>query len=129
MQRLTVVIAAVGLLLLSSTSAEARNNRISGQHELSGGIGFAADLGDWTPGGFKWFNDYGYQLTRLTWLNFQLNVTTAGGGRDCFRRGNGDIVCDGRRHFGGTALELAGGVKLKWRLTRRAPLQIRSALC
>jgi hypothetical protein len=107
------------VLLWSLPATAARNFQLRGDNELCGGIGVAGDITDFTPGGFKWFNDYSRRLTDLTWLNFQLNVTIGGdrGDRDC-RVVNGVVVCDDYHwdHWGGDALELAVGVKLKWRL-------------
>jgi len=112
------------LVLLSSRDALARNFELRGKNELCGGIGFAGDFTDWTPGGFKWFNDYSRQLSKLTWLNFQFNVVLGGGRRyNChYDPRLKDNVCDYRAHFGGYAVELAAGVKFKWRL-RNVPLQ------
>jgi len=125
MSKLRSALALVTLLSLLATTAEARNNRIAGNTELSGGIGFAADLARWTPGGFKWFNEFGYKLSRITWLNFQLNLVAGGGRGNCYFDNKGRYRCDnGWNRFGGTALEFAGGVKLKWRVSRAAPVQL-----
>jgi hypothetical protein len=122
MVRKLALLTSLSLMLLDGP-AHARNFQLKGKNELCGGIGFAGDLTDWTPGGFKWFNDYSRQLSKLTWLNFQFNVVLGGGGgRDCWVDNKGRWHCDYRRHFGGYAIELAVGVKLKWRL-RTVPLQ------
>lgn len=119
------ILAILAVTLLSSTPAvAARNHPIRGSNELSGGIGFSADFTRYTPGGFKWFNEYGLELSKLVWLNLQLNVSTGGYGGRCFYDNRGHWRCDDRwAYWGGTALEFAGGVKLKWR-TQRVPLQI-----
>ena len=106
--------------LLSATAAHARNYQIRGDNELCGGFGFSGDISYWTPGGFKWFNDYSRKLSRRAWFNAQLNVVFGGGGGGCWRDSRDHWHCD--RHWGGYAVELAAGVKLKWRL-RRVPLQ------
>ncbi len=92
-------------------------------------MGFAAGITDWSPGGFKWFNDYSRELSQLVWLNFQLNVTAGGGGGwGCaYDRFGRPFDCHDYRHFGGNALELGAGVKLKWRV-RAIPLQIHAKL-
>jgi hypothetical protein len=110
------------IVLAGPRPALARNFQLQGQNELCGGIGFAGDITDWTPGGFKWFNDYSRKLSERTWFNAQFNVVTGGGGRDCYRDNRGIWRCDDRYHWGGYALEFAAGVKLKWRL-RNVPLQ------
>jgi len=115
-------------VLLTATGAQAaRNFALKGKNELSGGFGFQAGLTDYTPGGFKWFNEYNRELGRIVWLNVQLNVVLGGehhwGGKQC---------CDARHcwdcgwyddhRFSGWAVETALGVKLKWRM-RKIPLQ------
>lgn len=114
--------------LLSASPAEAaRNFQLKGSNELGGGIGFAGALTDWTPGGFKWFNDYSRKLTELVWLNVQFNITVGEddhwGERCWWDRGH--YRCEYYEHgghFDGYAIELAVGAKLKWRL-RNVPLQ------
>lgn len=117
-------------LLWAAESKAARNFPLRGDNELSGGIGFAAAITDWTPGGFKWFNDYGHRFSDLVWLNLQLNVT-AGTWDNCWVDNRGVQHCSWDHyyghHWGGSALELAGGVKLKWRV-RTIPLQIHAKL-
>ena len=77
--RRLAVLAILGALLAAQT-AEARNFQIKGKNELCGGIGFAGSLTDWTPGGFKWFNDYSRKLSKRTWFNVQFNIVFCGGG-------------------------------------------------
>lgn len=119
----------VTLVLMASADARPRHRitkryRARAQNELSGGFGFAADLTALTPGGFKWFNDYGRHLGGPTWLNLQLNVTLGDHGGHCyFNRGDGIWICEDYRAFEGNALELGMGVKLKWR-ARHTPLQV-----
>ena len=64
--RWAVAILTVGFILGSAAPADARvkNFQFAGKHELSGGIGFGAGFTDFSPGGFKWFNDYGYTKDR-----------------------------------------------------------------
>jgi len=113
----------VGLCLLSAT-ASGKNYAIQGENELSGGIGFAADLTQFAPGGFKWFNEYGLHFRGPVWLNLQFNIATGGGGWRCGYDNRGRWTCSDKwRSFGGTGLELGGGVKLKWRVAK-APVQI-----
>lgn len=111
------MVVLVALAWVAPRTAEAKNFELRGNNELCGGIGFAANFNEWTPGGFKWFNDYSRMLTRMTWLNFQFNLTAGDrGGQNCWRDNRGVVHCDNRYRWGGTAIEFAAGVKLKWRL-------------
>ncbi len=127
MKKLIALVIVVGCLW--GTGAEAAKNfQLRGTNEISGGIGFAAGLTDWAPGGFKWFNDYSHALGKLVWLNVQLNVSVGSqsGWGWCYDSHGRPYRCDnyygGWHHFGGNALETAIGVKLKWRL-RSVPVQ------
>jgi hypothetical protein len=114
------------LFLLSSTSGSARiakRYHARRSNELSGGLGFAVDLNAFTPGGFKWFNDYGHHLGGPAWINVQLNLTAGEGGR-CYWHHDDVWVCDQWR---GSGMEVGLGVKLKWR-ARRSPVQIHTKL-
>lgn len=122
------LVACLLLLLLLCTlapaTAVARNFQLRGDNDISGGIGVAGDVTDFTPGGFKWFNEYNRKLTELVWLNFQFNIISGGDSTTaCVVNPGGNVQCSRSYRFGGTGLELAGGVKLKWRL-RQIPLQI-----
>lgn len=117
-----VALAVLLASLACSQVADARNFQLKGKNELCGGIGFAGDFTDWTPGGFKWFNDYSRQMSNLTWLNFQFNVVLGGGNSYCWWDNRGIQHCDTHRHFGGYAIEMGAGVKFKWRL-KQVPLQ------
>jgi len=117
-----VFIATFCLLLLQAgPAAAARNFPLQGDNELSGGIGFAADLSDFTPGGFRWFNEYAVLIGGITWLDFQLNLTVGDHRSDYCVMTKKGLVCN-RRGFDGTGLELGVGAKFKWRL-QRVPLQ------
>jgi len=120
---------AFATLLHGEPAHAARNFQLKGSNELSGGIGFAADLTDWTPAGFKWFNDYSRKLTELVWLNFQLNFVLGGdrGHGGCYRDRWGYWHCDDWHGWDGYAIELGFGVKLKWRL-RNIPLQFHAKI-
>jgi hypothetical protein len=120
--------ALCGLLLLAFPAEAAHNFQLKGQNELCGGIGFQTGLSNYTPGGFKWFNDYSREMSTLVWLNVQFNVTIGegwgGGWGTCYDNRGGPYNCwHGNDHFGGNAVETAVGVKLKWRV-RAIPLQI-----
>lgn len=117
------VFVALAVSSIPSTAAAVANFPITGNYELDTGIGFAADLTDFTPGGFKWFNDFGMRMTNDQWLNFQFNVTAGGHGDSyCWWENNHEYRCNDV-HFHGTSLELGGGVKFKWR-AMPIPLQI-----
>jgi hypothetical protein len=124
--RPTLVLLSLAVLTVSTGRAKARLvKRYSPAHrnEIAGGIGFAADLTAFTPGGFKWFNEYGHQLGGPTWINLQLNVTAGEGGR-CYWHQGGIWVCDS---WSGSAMELVLGAKLKWRVAG-GPLQVHAKL-
>jgi hypothetical protein len=80
-------------------------------------------MSTWSPSGFKWFNDYSRELSKLVWFNTQFNVLVGGSEYwGCKVDKNGrEYDCKGYS-WGGNALELGVGVKLKWRL-RHVPLQ------
>lgn len=127
---LGATLAALVALTLLFASAESqaqrikRRHRIRGDQELSTGVGFAADMGAFTPGGFKWFNEYGHHIKGPTWFNLQVNVTLGDSGGHCyFHRYDGVWICHDDPYLDGTGLEVAAGVKLKWR-AGRIPLQI-----
>ena len=119
---------AISLMIFLYSAGSAAAYRVQsipldGSHELCGGIGFAAGVTDWTPGGFKWFNEYGLRLQEMTWLNFQFNVTL--GDMDhghCWHDEKGKKHCE-YDSWDGDAVEFAVGVKLKWDLPR-LPMQV-----
>ena len=117
-----VVLVVAGLLLVSR--AEARNFTLEGENAYSGGIGFQAGLSDWTPGGFKFFNDYSRELTDFVWLNFQLNGTLGNMDRKRCWYEMGIKHCDYHYHnWHGGAVAFAIGVKLVWDL-KKLPIQV-----
>lgn len=98
-----------------------------GQNALSGGFGFQVGMTDWTPGGFKWFNDYSRELSKLVWLNFQVNVTL--GDLDdghCWYDNRDHRRCD-YDHWDGNAIDFVIGVKLKWDVSK-FPIQLQAKL-
>jgi hypothetical protein len=105
---LGVTAIAIGLGL--SLHGAAWAHEFTGMNELTGMMGFQAGLHDPTPGGFKLFNEYGYRLSQVRWLNLQLNFSFAGG--DCFVDQRG--ILTGCGSFVGDTLELIGGEKFKW---------------
>lgn len=122
MRRIHVAVLALAVGLLGSLPAGAvRNFQLKGKNELCGGIGFAANITDWAPGGFKWFNDYSRKLSRRTWLNIQFNIVAGGRGSGwCYDRHGRPYHCG--YGWGGYAFEFAVGAKMKWRL-QKIPLQ------
>ena len=73
--RATTIAATLTVLLAGAPVEAARNFQLKGQNELGGGIGFSAGLSDWSPGGFKWFNDYSHQLGKLVVLRETSDAT------------------------------------------------------
>jgi hypothetical protein len=88
----------------------------AGTNEISEHIFFQAGLNSNTPGGFKFFNEYGFRLSNETWFNAQVNFVF-GDSRDCVVL-RGDVVCNGRGSFSGNTLEMAAGVKIKFNRMR-----------
>jgi hypothetical protein len=106
-RHLYLAAVVVGLGLTGARAARAHN--FTGNNELGGMIG--GDIGvDKSPGGLRLLNEYGYRLSRITWLNLQLNLTF-GGGHDCVVVGRNVVDCD---RFSGQALEMIVGAKFKF---------------
>ena len=93
-------------ILLAATSAAAQVQPSAGVNELSGHIGGAVGITDWTPGGFKLATEYGRKLGSILWFNAQLNFVV------------GD---DDRHHFAGDTVEMIAGIKLKFPTGRLLP--------
>jgi hypothetical protein len=128
-------ILAVVAVILFSAAGTARAQRLYsgfvGPHELSGNMGFSVGLSDWTPGGFKLDNEYGYRLGPVTWFNVQLNFALGGGGPNYYDGRYGQCwdphthsyyVCDVHwNRWSGDAIEMIAGVKLKFPRGRLLP--------
>lgn len=117
------MVATVIALVLTAGSASAHvTSRYAhrGHNELSSGIGFAAGVSDYAPGGFEWFNEYGHWLRGPVWLNVQLNLTVGDDGY-CHVHGR-DYHCHGG-HWDGSAMEIGVGAKFKW-WVRNSPVQL-----
>lgn len=130
--RRTIALCTLLLSLGAASTAEAaRNFQLRGKNDLCGGIGFGAGLTDRTPGGFKWFNEYSREISRLVWLNVPFNVTVGDYGRRwggwCYDRFGRPYNCGWAGGWGGVSLDLGFGVKLKWRATR-IPLQFHAKM-
>ena len=103
-------------ILLQANPVQAADYR-RGPNEFSGHLGFQGGWWAWTPGGAKIALEYGRHLSRLQWLNVQLNfVVGRRWGADCWYDDKGRIHCSS---YYGSAIE--GGAGLKWKFVNVAP--------
>lgn len=116
----------ITLLFVSAFALPTNAQKARGENALSGGFGLQSGLSTWAPGGFKWFNDYSRELSKLVWLNFQLNTVMGDIDGDCWHDASGQLHCDYNRWDGNT-VELVIGVKLQWDLDK-IPLVIDAKL-
>ncbi len=118
----------IGLLvLLFALPLKAQTVALGADNAISGGFGFQAGLSNWTPGGFKWFNDYSRKLSQLVWLNFQANVTLGDtDDRHCWHDDKHHRHCDYNR-WDGSQVDFVIGVRLSWYLSK-LPLEIYAKL-
>ncbi|MCP4604172.1 MAG: hypothetical protein GY847_27235 [Proteobacteria bacterium] len=115
------------LSLLFFLLPEAKAVTIEEENAISGGFGFQEGLGDWTPGGFKWFNDYNRKLGQRVWLNFQLNAIIGDmDNRHCWRDERRHKDCY-YGHWDGNGIDFVIGVKLSWYLSK-LPIEIYTKL-
>ncbi|MDB4969506.1 MAG: hypothetical protein JWN44_5195 [Myxococcales bacterium] len=114
-----VVLASLSGAAQAQTYVSRSMSGFPGKDEISTQLGFQASLGGTTPGGFKLFLDYSHRLTNLVWLNFKLNPTFGVGSARgvCYDRFGNAYDCGIGFDGNGYAIDLLGGVKLKW-LTR-----------
>ena len=107
------------VLMLHPASVQSARKVATGDNEVAGGFGFQVGIPNYSPGGFKWFNDYSRGLSERVWLNLQFNVTL-GNVHDehCWydERINRWRCTDS--HWDGNALELAIGPKLRFPVSR-----------
>ncbi len=121
-------IIATALLCLSlptSAIAAKKHQKVSpdDKNAVNGGFGLQVGLSrDWTPGGFKWFNEYNRKLSERVWLNTQINLTLGSySRRHCWYDDHGHYHCDAGYYdyrFGGRSLEFAVGPKLRFPLDK-----------
>src|SRR5262245_55544272 len=107
MQRRMIGLATA---LLLGAAGVARAHNFTGSNELSGMIGGAVNLSN-EPGGAKLFNEYGYRMSNLAWLNLQLKFTFGRNSRNCVLVGPDVVACD---RFSGQEIEMIAGVKWKF---------------
>jgi hypothetical protein len=103
-----------------------------GKNEISAHIGYQAGFAGRyaNPSGFKLFAEYARALTDLVWLDVQFNPVFGFGGSGtytCYDRFGNPYVCGGAAYYGGWDLELAVGVKLKFKLGK-IPLVIEAPI-
>jgi hypothetical protein len=93
---------------------------IDGKNEISAQLGFQGSLGGTTPAGIRLNFDYARQLTNLVWLDFKVNPTFAvGPNRAICQDGTGGLYDCGSGAYGdGYAIDILGGVKLKFPIAR-----------
>lgn len=119
---------ALASLLWLVVPNDAAAQKPSGKNAVNGGFGFQTGLSRWAPGGFKWFNDYNRELSKMVWLNMGLNATVGNAGRDrCWYDNRRDRwVCE-NRHWDGNSIEFVLGVRLRFEL-KKLPLVIDAKL-
>ena len=106
----------LSLWLFWPTEAEAWT--IVGKNAVSGGFGFQVGVANWTPGGFKWFNEYSRELSERVWLNVQLNTTVGDmDTRHCWTDAVNRVHCTGG-HWDGGSLEMVIGPNLRFPLSK-----------
>ena len=95
---------------------ERRMDGFPGKDELSPQFGFQASLGGGTPAGFKLFFDYAHRLSKIAWLDFQVNPTFGAGEAHavCYDQFGNPYDCGTGFDGNGYAIDLLAGVKLKW---------------
>ena len=104
-----------------TASAEvSRRAAVDGKNEISAQLGFQASLGATTPAGVRVNFDYARQLTNLVWLDFKVAPTFGVGPNRtiCADRGGGFNDCGSGAYADGHAIDLLGGVKLKFPIAR-----------
>jgi len=119
------IVAAVAVLSLGGSADAQRRyagGGFAGPNELTGQIGPSFGITHVTPGGFKFDNEYGHQVSNITWFNVQLNFTLGGEshGGLCWDPHNGRYY-DCWEGFSGDAIEIVAGVRLKWLRGRLMP--------
>ena len=120
------VVLLFGVLTLIPAQTEARS-KIGGKNAIAGGFGFQVGLSQWTPGGFKWFNEYMRRLSDRVWLDVQFNLTTGDmDERHCWQDYRGHWHCDDGR-WDGYGMEIVLGPNLRFEM-RDIPLVIDAKL-
>jgi hypothetical protein len=103
-----------------TTVVKQRGAAMDGKNEISAQLGFQGSLGGTTPAGVRLDFDYARQLTNLVWLDFKINPTFAvGPNRAICQDPNGGLYDCGSGAYGdGYAIDILGGVKLKFPIAR-----------
>jgi hypothetical protein len=103
-----------------NTTVVRQRPAVDGKNEISAQLGFQASLGGTTPAGVRLNFDYARQLTNLVWLDFKLNPTFAvGPNRAICQDTHGSLYDCGSGAYGdGYAIDILGGVKLKFPIPR-----------
>lgn len=81
----------------------------AGEQELGGSLGVEAG-GRTSPGGVQLGSTYLYRLSEEDWFDGGVTITYGGGGAECFRDREGDLLCD-HGLVDGFAAEASGGVR------------------
>ena len=81
----------------------------AGEQELGGSLGVEAG-GRTSPGGLQLGGNYLYRLSDEDWFDGGVTITYGGGGAECFRDREGELLCD-HGLVDGFAAELSGGVR------------------
>ena len=109
MRRAGLTIAALVCAAPAAARAEDTVLEPAGEQELGGSLGLEAG-GRTSPGGLQLSSAYLYRLSEEDWFDGGVTVTYGGGGAECFRDREGDLLCD-HGLVDGFAAELSGGVR------------------
>jgi hypothetical protein len=118
---LVILLAASASAQTPATSGEVtRRAAVEGKNELSAQLGFQGSLGATTPAGIRVNFDYSRQLTNLVWLNFKVMPTFGvGPNRRICQTADGALYdCGSGGEADGHTVDLVGGIKLKFPITR-----------
>ncbi|HUS66713.1 MAG TPA: hypothetical protein VMZ28_19385 [Kofleriaceae bacterium] len=109
MRRAALIAAVVAAAPAAARGEDSSPTVPAGEQELGGSLGLEAG-GRTSPGGLQLASTYLYRLSDEDWFDGGVTVTYGGGGAECFRDRDGDLLCD-HGLVDGFAAEVSGGVR------------------